>query len=145
MWTAEEQAAKLASYLEVPRECWELAKHGTHVRYFTKAEGYRPGGFVCGNPVEFPEGEGAADGAPPRRGLRLQSAPNSRMPGTFYWNVAYDDLDKLYSKADAGAMTVMVALESAVRGLNDNIRRLAEHAKKLEARLHALESGAPRH
>ena len=136
VWTAEEQAEKLSGYLEVPREHWEGVRYGTHVRYFTEADGFRAGGFVQKNPFEY-RPKGATEDA---RGMRLQNGFDPRGRGYAAWFVNYKTITRLYLKPDASVLVLIASLEIAVRGLNDNIRKLAEHQKKMEARLAALEA-----
>jgi hypothetical protein len=134
VWTAEEQAEKLSGYLEVPPEYWDQIRYGTHVRYYTKAEGYRPGGFVLRNPYDArPRGVGDE-----KRFMRLQNGFNDKARGYAQWTVAYEDAARIYMKPDAASLVILQSLEVAVKGLNDNIRKLAEHSKRLEARLTAL-------
>jgi len=135
-WTAEEQAEKLSGYLEVPREHWEGIRYGTHVRYFTEADGFRIGGFVLKNPFEY-RPKGAAEDA---RGMRLQNGFDPKGKGYASWFVNYQNVTHLYLKPDASVLVLISSLEIAVKGLNDNIRKLAEHLKKTEARLAALEA-----
>lgn len=140
VWTPEEIAEKLKGYLEVPPAYWELVRAGTHMRYFTKAEGFRPGGFVEQNPV----GRAAKDadaGAELKKVMRLRNGFNDKAPGYASWAVAYDDLDKVFVKLEAGALALLQILESAITKLNENIRRIAEHSKQLERRLTKLEQG----
>jgi hypothetical protein len=73
--------------------------------------------------------------------MRLQSGFNERAPGYFSWVVAYEDISRLFIKPDAAALTVMASLEDAVRGLNENIRKIADYAKGLSVRIAALEQG----
>ena len=130
--TAEEQAEKLCGYLEVPPEFWDQIRYGTHVRYFSKTEGFRPGGFVLKNPFD-------TNGGVEKRYMKLQNGFNDKARGYQAWVVAYADTAQFYIKPDAAALVMMQSLELAVKGLNDNIRRLAEHSKRLESRVAALE------
>lgn len=137
VWTEAEAADKLRAYIEVPPEHWELVRAGTHVRYYTQ-EGFRPGGFVAKNPSDSaPQGAG-----PEKRYIRLQSGFNDKAPNHFSWVVAYEDLTRLFVKPDATTLTVMASLEVAVKGLNENIRKLADFSKGLAARVAALEAAA---
>lgn len=137
-WTAEEQAEKLSGYLEVPREHWEGIRYGTHVRYYTEADGFRAGGFVMKNPFEY-RPKGATEDA---RGMRLQNGFDPKGRGYASWFVNYQTVTHLYIKPDASVLVLISSLEIAVKGLNDNIRKLAEHLKKMEARLAALEASS---
>lgn len=136
VWTAEEQAEKLSGYLEVPPEYWDQIRYGTHVRYFSKAEGFRPGGFVMRNPFDTKPKGAAAE----KRFMKLQNGFNDKARGYQQWVVAYEDVAKFYIKPDAAVLVMMQSLEVAVKGLNENIRKLAEHSKKLEGRIAALET-----
>jgi hypothetical protein len=134
-WSAEEQAEKLNGYLEVPPDCWDQIRYGTHIRYFSKAEGFRPGGFVMRNPFDTKPNGGTTE----KRFMKLQNGFNDKVRGYQQWVVAYEDVAKFYIKPDAAVLVMMQSLEGAVKGLNDNIRKLAEHFKKLESRITALE------
>jgi hypothetical protein len=134
-WTPEEQAEKLSGYLEVPPEYWDQVRYGTHVRYFSKTEGFRPGGFVVKNPFDTKPRGGDVE----KRFIKLQNGFNDKARGYQQWVVAYEDTEKIYIKPDAAVLVMMQSLEGVVKGLNDNIRKVAEHSKRLEARLVALE------
>lgn len=135
-WTEAEIATKLEGYFEVAAENWHLVRPGAHVRYYTHSEGFRPGGLVAKNPTDAaPQGANAE-----KRFMRLQSGFNERAPGYFSWVVAYEDLARLFIKPDAATLTVMASLETAVRGLNENIRKIADYAKGLSTRIAALEA-----
>jgi hypothetical protein len=134
-WTPEEQAEKLSGYLEVPPEYWDQVRYGTHVRYFSKTEGFRPGGFVIKNPFDTKPRGGDVE----KRFIKLQNGFNDKARGYQQWVVAYEDTEKIYIKPDAAVLVMMQSLEGVVKGLNDNIRKVAEHSKRLEARLVALE------
>ena len=86
------------------------------------------------NPIDTKPKGGAVE----KRFMKLQNGFNDKARGYQQLVVAYDDVVKFYIKPDAAVLVMMQSLESAVKGLNDNIRKLAEHAKKLEARLSAL-------
>jgi hypothetical protein len=135
VWTAEEQAEKLTGYLEVTPEYWEQIRYGTHVRYITKDGQFRSGGFVLKNPFDT-KPKGAAE---EKRFIKLQNSFSDKGRGYASWIAAYEDLSKIYMKPDAAVLMMMQNLEIAVKGLNNNIRKLAEHSKKLEERLAALE------
>ena len=136
-WTPEEQAEKLSGYLEVPPEYWDQIRYGTHIRYFTKAEGFRPGGFVMRNPFDMKPKGGHAD----KRFMKLQNGFNDKARGYQQWIVAYEDVAKFYIKPDAAVLVMLQNLETVVRALNENNGKLVEHVKKVEARVAALERG----
>ena len=72
--------------------------------------------------------------------MRLQSGFTSARR-LLQLGVAYEDISRLFIKPDAAALTVMASLEEAVRGLNENIRKIADYAKGLSVRIAALEQG----
>jgi hypothetical protein len=136
VWTPEEQAEKLHGYLEIPPEYWSEVRYGTHVRYFSKAEGFRPGGFVAKNPFDTkPKGGGVE-----KRFMKLQNGFSEKAHGYAQWIVAYEDLSRVFIKPDAAVFVMLQSLEVAVKGLNENVRKVAEHSKRLEARLAQLEA-----
>lgn len=135
VWTLEEQSDRLSGYLEIPPAYWDQIRYGKHVRYFTKAEGYRPGGFVLKNPFDTKPKGGAED----KRFIKLQNGFFEKARGYAQWIVAYEDIEKIYVKPDAEVLVTLQSLEVAVKGLNDNIRKIAEFTKKIDARLAALE------
>lgn len=135
-WTEEEIAKKLAGYLEIPPEFWDQVRYGEHVRYFTKKDGFRPGGFVLKNPYDI-KPKGAAN---EKRFIRLQNGFVEKAAGYAVWPVAYEDLERLYVKPNAATSVMMASQEIVTRKLNGNIRKLTEHIKTLELRLAALES-----
>lgn len=134
-WTAEEQAEKLTGYLEIAPEYWAQIRYGTHVRYVTKDGQFRTGGFVVKNPFDM-KARGAAD---EKRFMKLQNGFNDKAHGYQCWVFAYEDVARVYMKPDAAVVMILHRLDGAVQGLNANIRKVVEHAKKLEARLAALE------
>jgi len=136
VWTVPEQAEKLHGYLEVPPEYWEQIRYGTHIRYFTKAEGFRPGGFVVKNPFDNKPKGGNVE----KRFIKLQNGFNDKAKDYKQWVVAYEDVAKFYIKPDAAIMAILQTLENAVKGLNDNIRKVVEYSKSLESRITELEN-----
>ena len=135
VWTEEEKAEKLSGYLDVPAEFWDQIRYGSHVRYETRTNGFRPGGFVMKNPLDAKP----KAGGPEKRFMKLQNGFNDKARGYQQWVVAYEDVSNFYVKPDAAVLVMMQTLETAVTGLNANIRKLAEHAKKLEQRIGQLE------
>jgi hypothetical protein len=134
-WTPEEQAEKLTGYLEIPPEFWDQIRYGTHVRYMTKANEFRSGGFVLKNPYDTKPQGAAAE----KRFIKLQNGFNDKAKSYAQWIAAYEDVARIWIKPDAGVLVMMQTLENAVRGLNENIRKIAEHSKKLETRIGQLE------
>ena len=135
IWTADEAAEKLSGYLEVPPEFWDQVRYGTHMRYITKDGQFRPGGFVMKNPFDT-EVRGGPD---KKRFFKLQNGFSDKVRGYQQWLLAYEDAAKVYMKPDASVPIMLQSLETAVRGLNENIRKVADHSKRLEQRVAALE------
>lgn len=134
-WTPDEQTEKLSGYLEIPPEFWAQIKYGTHMRYFTKDGTFRPGGFVLKNPFDT-QPKGATED---KRFVKLQNGFYAKAQRYASWIVAYEDIKKIFIKPDAGVLTMMQNLVTAISGLNNNIRKIAEHSKKLEQRVGILE------
>lgn len=135
VWTADEQAEKLNGYIEIAPDLWDQIRYGTHMRYITKAGEFRSGGFVLKNPFDT-KSRGAAT---EKRFIKLQNGFSDKTPGYQQWLAAYEDIAKVYVKPDATVLTMLRNLETAVHGLNENIKKVAEYSKKLEARLTAVE------
>lgn len=143
-FTQREQADKLTGYLEVDSNVWPQIRYGTHIRYYLKTGEFRTGGFVAKNPVEvvisedndiegkFPNGK--------KMYIKIQNGFNDKLKGFYQWVVAYDDIDKIYIKPDAGVLTMVHTLESIVGNLNENIQKLALTARVLEKRISQLEN-----
>lgn len=123
----EEAEEMLRDHVEIAPEHWGLVRRDTHVRYATKADGLRPGGFVAAN--------GAADKA-----FKLRSGFDPKAPGFAVWTVRHAEVERLFAKPDAVAATVLQGLEAAVAGVNRNVQLLADFAQRLEARLARLEA-----
>jgi hypothetical protein len=135
VWTPEEQAEKLHGYLEITPDLWDQIRHGTHIRYYLKTGEYRSGGFVQKNPFDTKPKNSDVE----KRFMKLQNGFNDKARGYASWLMAYEDTARVFVKP--GAETLMMArnLETAIFGLNENIRKLADYSKKLEARLQAIE------
>jgi hypothetical protein len=124
--TESEQLEKLTGYLAVPADFWPFVRYSTHVRYITTDGDFRSGGFVLKNPFDTKvQGRGAE-----KRFLKLQNGFNRS---------ACSDVAYLYVKGDGADLSPKPDLETAVKGLNQNIQKLAEFCKKLEKRIAALE------
>lgn len=135
-YTDEEKAEALHGYMEIPEDLWVFVRYGTHVRYITKAGEFRPGGFVTRNPFDTKVKGSDVE----KRFMKMQNGFYVKTTGHIEWMVAYEDIGHLYAKPDASALTVQRMLENAVVGLNNNIKQIALHAKKLEKRVEALEA-----
>ena len=136
VYTAEEEANKLTGYLEIDPEFWDQIRYGTHMRYYTKKEGYRPGGFVLKNPFDTKPRGGTTE----KRFIKLQNGFSDKAKDYHQWIVAYEDIQKIYIKPDAGVLMTLKSLAATTTKLNGNIRSLADFSKKLEARLKAVET-----
>ena len=139
VWDDAEQAERLETYLEVPRDLWGALRAGEHVRYYTRAGEYRPGGFIMANPFQ-----GTPGGGPVRTYMKLRNGFNARAPKYAEWVVDYDDTAQVYVKPTAAALIVQRQLHDAVAAINENLQRTAEFASALEARLAAAEARAAR-
>jgi hypothetical protein len=134
-WTNNEIKEKLEGYLEIKDIYWDKIKHSTHVRYITKNGEFKPGGFVLKNPFDTkPKGSDVE-----KRFIKLQNGFNINQTGYAQWIVAYEDIDKLFMKVDAGILICMEILEASVKGLNENDSKLAEYLKRMDARVKTLE------
>lgn len=130
VWSQEEQAAKLNGYLEVPHEFWDQIKYGTHIRYYSKTEGFRPGGFVVRNPVEVKKDDGSIVSS-----LKLQNGFNAKDKGYLSWFVVYDSVSKIFIKPDAAVSVALHSLQEVVKGLNENMRKMADEIMYLKSKL----------
>lgn len=150
VWTQSEQNDKLIGYLEIPPDLWPSIKCGSHIRYITKDNEFRPGGFVLKNPFSY---KGSVDILKPsveitginpevgeRVGFRLQNYFNKQSPDYTTWTVAYDDIMKLYLKVDASIRTVVQSLENTIESVNINMRKITEYVKRMDERLKKLEA-----
>jgi len=130
---SKEENQKLVGYLEVPQIYWSNIRYGTHIRYYTKKDGFRPGGFVLKNPFDVQTEETK------KRCIKLQNGFNTTIKTYQQWFIAYDDLSKIYMKPDASSLVIINSLEDAIEGLNGNIKKITSYVKSLEKRLSTLE------
>ena len=150
VWTQTEQNDKLIGYLEIAPDLWTSIKCGSHIRYITKDNQFRPGGFVMKNPYSYkgdttvikPSVEivGINPEVGERIGFRLQNCFNRQSPDYSTWTVAYDDIMKLYLKVDASIRTVVQSLENTIESININMRKITEYVKKMDERLKKIEA-----
>ena len=149
VWTQSEKNDKLVGYLEIAPELWPSIKCGSHVRYITKDNEFRTGGFILKNPFYY---KGSIDILKPtveitginpevgeRIGIRLQNCFNKQSPDYTTWIVAYDDIMKLYLKVDASIRTVVQSLEDIIENININMKKITDYIKKMDERLRKLE------
>lgn len=129
------QAELLKNYVRVPEKHWPSVRYGSHVRYIGTDGAFRSGGFVTKNPLDVKPKDGPRE----KRYLKIQNSFNAKSESYRSWLVAYDDLQYLYVRPDAVELTTRDDVRSAIVTLNKNNRALAEHAKKLEARVARLE------
>jgi hypothetical protein len=133
-WTDAEISEKLEGYVEVRPEFWKVIRSGTHIRYRTKEGKFRVGGFVARNPQDI-----LLKGADtPMRVIVLRNSPIKTVQ-SHEWTVAYEKTAAVYVKPDAVGITILHSLETSVIKFNDNIKKIAEYAKRLEQRLEAVE------
>lgn len=148
-WTSTEQNDKLIGYLEISPNLWPSIKNGTHVRYITKDNQFKPGGFILKNPfyykgevnilkpsVEITEINSDIDG---KVGIRLQNFFNRQSPDYSTWVVSYDDIMKLYVKVDAGIRTIIQSLEDTIENININMKKMTDYIKKMDDRIKKIE------
>ncbi len=134
-WTEDEIKEKLTGYFEVPDKYWHKVAYGTHVRYSTKEDGYKPGGFVVKNPFDTkPQGTSNE-----KRFIKLQNNFDLKGKDHVSWIIAYEDLDKLYIKADVSALMLTEMVQGTVEALNENTRKLRARTDLLESRISTLE------
>ena len=144
-FSQREQEDKLTGYLEVNRDVWSQIRYGTHIRYYLKTGEFRTGGFVSKNPFEVTvNSDNQPNGEEKKIYIKIQNGFNAKLKGFYQWIVAYDDIDKIYIKPDAGVLTIVHTLESIVSGLNDNIQKLALTARVMEKRISQLENNLNR-
>ena len=142
VFSQREQEEKLTGYLEVGRDVWPQIRYGTHIRYYLKTGEFRTGGFVFKNPFEVvvsDDNQHMSSTGGKKIYIKIQNGFNDKLKGFYQWIVAYDDIDKIYIKPDAGVLTMVHTLESIVSGLNENIQKLAITARMMEKRISTLE------
>jgi len=141
VFSQREQEDKLTGYLEVDRNVWPQIRYGTHIRYYLKTGEFRTGGFVAKNPFEVvvSDDNSIKSNGGKKTYIKIQNGFNEKLKGFYQWIAAYDDIDKIYIKPDAGVLTMVHTLEGIVNTLNENIQKLAAAAKMMERRISQLE------
>ncbi len=134
-YTPEEQAQKLAQYIEVERGLWDTLRHGAHVRYYTDKKEFRVGGFVMQNPTVC-----SVDGKS-LPGMRLMSGLG-RDPHITRWFVGYDATSRVYVKLDTGPYVVLRSMQTLVATVNAHNKSLLAALKATTNRVAALEERA---
>jgi hypothetical protein len=150
VWTRPEQNDKLIGYLEISPDLWTSIKCGSHIRYVTKDNQFRTGGFILKNPFIF---KGETNIMKPsveigdnnlengeKMGIRLQNYFNTKSPDYTTWIVAYDDIMKLYLKVDASIRTIVNSLENTIENININMKKITDYIKKMDDRIKKIET-----
>lgn len=130
VWTEDEQHDKLKGYLEIKPENWSTIKCGSHIRYITHDNIFRPGGFVMKNPYTFLD----------KVGMRLQNFFNRNSPEYSTWAIAYEDISKIYMKIEASSRTIVQSLEITIESINSNMKKITDYIKMLDDRIKKIES-----
>ena len=149
VWTQSEKNNKLIGYLEISPDLWPEIKAGSHIRYITKNNEFRPGGFVMKNNVIYKNSNELIKPSIEINnihsekgeciGIRLQNFFNKQSPDYTTWIVAYDDIMKLYLKVDASIRTVVQSLEDTIENININMKKISDYIKKLDERIKKIE------
>jgi hypothetical protein len=137
VYTEAEQQVNLTGYIEVPPQYWTNIKYASHIQYYTHSSGYHPGGFVLRNYQDIVDISTGQE----KRIMRLQSSFLEKHRNYQSWILEYQDIAKIFVKADALTLVLYDMIENTIKSVNTNIKKLAEHSKKIEARLAALERG----
>jgi hypothetical protein len=136
--TEDEKREKLVGYLLVPREFWPNVKYGTHVRFIeteAKSGGAFHSAFIAQNPFDTtPRGTTTE-----KRFFKFQNNFYKNQAGHLEWIVAYEDVEFLYAKGEGAELALQRDLLEVTTKITANANRLAEHIKRLEARVGALE------
>lgn len=130
VWTPEEQEEKLKHCLEVAPDMWTEIQKGCQVRYIHKEKGFKGGGVVLSNPVD------KTFNGVVKRCFRLGFSVEGTGP---QWWVAYEDVTKFYVKLDILGQITLNVIDDIVKGMNVNLQKIADRAKKQDARIEALE------
>ena len=119
-WTEAEQVQKLVGYIEVTEAFWEHIRVNDHVRYYTKAAGFRTGGFVIENPAARvdPENPGST-----KKIIRLK---NGFTPQAALWSVDYDEIDRIFVKSSAALIELKHDFDRAIIDINTNMNKIAQ-------------------
>lgn len=135
VYTEAEQIENLIGFIEIPPRYWVNIKYGSRVQYYSKSGGYHFGGFVLRNYQDIVDTLTGEE----KRVMRLQSSFQERHRNYQSWVVEYHDIEKIYVKGDAPTLVMFDTLDKTIQSMNSNIKKLAEHSKKLEMRISALE------
>lgn len=150
VWSQSEQDSKLVGYLEIPPELWPTIKCGSHIRYISKDNEFRTGGFIIKNPYNYHdetdplikpniEISTITNVTGERIGMRLQNSFNNKSPNYATWVIAYEDIKKIYLKVDASIRTIVQSLDNTIENINTNLKKITEYIKKMDDRIKKLE------
>jgi hypothetical protein len=161
VWSEEDINSKLQGYLEISDDLWTNVKYGSHIRYINKNNEFKTGGFVLKNPIELNKqsdsgkdaskdaGKDASKDAGKDAGkdTSIESKPAFLLQSNFdksssnylTWFVQYSDIKKLYLKVDASVRLLVSSLELTIDGVNNNMKKISQYIKKIDARVSALE------
>jgi hypothetical protein len=135
VYTDAEQTENLVGFMEIPPQYWVNIKYGSRVQYYSKSGGYHFGGFVLRNYQDIVDSLTGEE----KRVMRLQSSFQERHRNYQSWTLEYRDIQRMYVKADATTLVLSDMLDKTIQNVNSNIKKIAEHSKKLESRISALE------
>jgi hypothetical protein len=133
IWSNGEQMDLLTGYLEISPQFWGEIRFGTHLRYYDKTGKFYSGGFVLKNRM-------GKEKQSEKMTIILRNGFDVKLPGYKQWTVSADTTSKIFIKADAGIMMMMMNLESITRDLNRNVRKISEFTKELAARVNKIEN-----
>lgn len=140
-WTPKEQNEKLIGYLEIPSHLWSTIKCGSHIRYVTRDNEFRTGGFVMKNPVSIKDENGMKPSIETENmGMRLQNFFNRKSPDYTTWLISYNDTLKIYLKVDASIQIIVQSLENTIENININMKKITDHIKNMDDKIRRLEN-----
>jgi hypothetical protein len=151
-FSKREQEDLLRDYTQRPREMWPLLRPGEHVRFYVregKDESFRLGSWIVQNPYDYK----TKDSDVMKRAFKLsftveapryngRARPGMLPPGT--WTVLYENIERLYAKPEASALMVLQSVKQLVPKINTAVRTLQEQIKRNEAELEKLSARVER-
>ena len=105
---------EIEGYITIPEKHWPCIEYGMYVRYIGKDGQLRIGGFVLKNPLDTQQ----------KRFIKLQNSFNKNQGTHCDWVVAYEDIESMYAKPSAVALTTQDDMKAIVATLNANNRAL---------------------
>ena len=134
-WTPEEQAEKLAGYMEVPRKHWPFIEYGANIRYYTReedgSEKFRYGGFVSVNQAQASVGSGLDN-----RVIRLSSGFGK---DSSQWSLNFENTTRIFIRPNACSLILADNIRGLSTSIDTNLQKIASFIKKLDERIAALE------